>query len=105
MNDSIIVGVARIVLGLHGNASLKGKRGVLNRIKDRVRDRFNVAIAEVGALDAHERSVMAITCVSNDRNMAEKVLERVIRYIESIGEAELLADDVSVENYGGGFEV
>jgi uncharacterized protein YlxP (DUF503 family) len=103
--ERFVVGALRVVLAIHGNESLKGKRAVLNRIKARVLDRFNVSVAEVGSQDIHDTAVLGIAIVSNSDGYVHKTLEKVVRFIEGIGEAEVVADEVDIANYGGGFVV
>jgi uncharacterized protein YlxP (DUF503 family) len=91
----MVVGVCAIELALAENHDLKGKRSVLRSIKDRVRGRFNVSIAEVGDLDAWQRSVVAVACVSRDRERVERELAHVAAFVERLHLAEV--EDVSVE--------
>ena|ERR1051326_591841 len=77
------VGVARLALHLPENGSLKGKRMVLKSVTQRVRNRFNVAIAEVDTQDAWEMITLGIVCVSDDRRHANEMLSKVIDFIES----------------------
>ena len=77
------VGVARLELHLAENDSLKGKRMVVRSITQRVRNRFNVAIAEVDTQDAHRLATLAIVCVSEDRRHSNEMLDKVVDYIES----------------------
>ena len=100
--EHFIVGACRIVLMIHGNDSLKGKRGVLNRIKDRVMDRFNVSIAEVGAQDYHETAVLGIVAVSNSEPYLHSMLEKVVRFVENLGDAEVASDETEIVHFGGG---
>src|SRR5919199_5805037 len=77
------VGVARLTLHLAENASLKGKRMVLKSVTQRVRNRFNVAVAEVDTQDAWQVATLGIVCVSDDRRHANAMLSKVIDFIES----------------------
>ena len=77
------VGVAKITLRLAGSFSLKDKRRVVNSIRDRVRSRFNVAVAEVDQNDAWQTAVIGITCVSNSARHADQTLDNVLEFIES----------------------
>ena len=77
------VGVCTIELRLPGNASLKGKRSVVKSIVRRVRNEFNVSIAEIDALDAWQRAVLGVACVSNSAGVAHGQVERVVHWIES----------------------
>ena len=62
--------------------SLKGKRGVLGSICARVRNKFNVSIAEVGDHDSWQAATLGVTSVSNDPVIAEKMLAAVLDFIE-----------------------
>ena len=80
----MIVGICSIELRLAANHDLKGKRRVLKSVKDRVRDRFNVSIAEVGDLDAWQRSIIGVACVSKDRDQVESTLAHVAAFVEDL---------------------
>ena len=78
----MIVGICRVELRLPENGSLKGKRQVLRSIKDRVRGKFNVSIAEVDGQDLWQQAILGISCVSNNTGHANEVLSKVINFIE-----------------------
>jgi hypothetical protein len=77
------VGVCRIEFQIPGGDSLKAKRRVVSSIKDRVAQRFRVAIAEVGRLDSSRFGELGIACVSNDARHATSILTNVANFIES----------------------
>ena len=77
------VGVAKITLRLAGSFSLKDKRRVVNSVRDRVRSKFNVAVAEVDQNDAWQTAVIGVTCVSNNVRHADQTLDNVLAFIES----------------------
>ena len=77
------VGVAKITLHLPGCFSLKDKRRVVSSVRDRVRSKFNVAVAEVDQNDAWQTAVIGITCVSNNVRHADQTLDNVLAFIES----------------------
>jgi hypothetical protein len=68
------IGVLTLELRLEHSHSLKEKRHVLESLKDRLRHKFNVAVAEIDYQDMWQRSVVAAVTVSRDRAFAEKVL-------------------------------
>ena len=80
----MIVGVCAIELLLAENHDLKGKRRVLKSIKDRVRNRFNVSIAEVDDLEAWQRSTLGVACVSKDRAFVERTLAQVATFVDDL---------------------
>ncbi len=77
------VGVARVALRLAENSSLKGKRMVVKSVVQRVRHRFNVAIAEIDSQDAWELITLGVVCVSGDPRHANEMLSKVVDFIES----------------------
>ncbi len=77
------VGVAKITLRLAGSFSLKDKRRVVNSVRDRVRSKFNVAVAEVDQNDAWQTAVIGVTCVSNNVRHADQTLDKILAFIES----------------------
>jgi uncharacterized protein len=80
------VGIARITLFLPESHSLKEKRMVLRRVKDRVRNKFNVAIAEVDEHDVWQRAVVGLALVGNNRRFVESALDEVVRFVRSLAE-------------------
>ena len=80
---AVHVGVARVTLLIAENHSLKGKRMVVRSVIERVRNRFNVAIAEVETQDVHAMATLGIACVSGDGRHANEMLDKVVDFIES----------------------
>ena len=85
----MVVGTCRITLAIPENASLKGKRSVVRRVIARVRAVFNVAIAEVDALDAWDIAVLGFAVVGNDHRFVNQVLDKVVDHIEGLYLAEV----------------
>lgn len=77
------IGVARVALRLAENASLKGKRMVVRSVVQRVRNKFNVAVAEVDTQDAWDVATLGIVCLSEDRRHSNEMLNKIIDFIES----------------------
>jgi uncharacterized protein YlxP (DUF503 family) len=74
-------------LALPGCASLKEKRSVIRSLRDRLRNKFNVSVSETGLQDVHSRAELTIALVASDARMAESVLEKADRLVESHGGA------------------
>ncbi|MCC6343953.1 MAG: DUF503 domain-containing protein [Bryobacterales bacterium] len=72
-----VIGVLTLELHIEDSHSLKDKRHVVKGLKDRLRHRFNVSVAEIGGQDTWQRSVVAAVTVSGDRGYAEHVLQAV----------------------------
>jgi len=99
--NKVLVATGIVTLALHGNASLKGKRSVLNRVKTRVRNEFNVSIAEVGNQDLLQTAVLGMAAVSGDRVYLEGMMHKVVDFIGLIAAAEIAGVQVSIEVKGG----
>jgi hypothetical protein len=94
------VSAARVALGtvelhLPDVDSLKGKRHVLKGLKERVRNRFEVAVAEVDHHDSWQRATLAVACVSHDSRHANEVVDKAMDFIEANVDGRVI--DVSVE--------
>ena len=74
-------------LSLPGCASLKEKRSVVRSLKDRLRSRFQLSVAATGLQDVHARAELTIALVATDGRLAESVLEKADRFVESHGGA------------------
>ena len=77
------LGVCMIKLRLPENQSLKGKRQVLKSLTTRVRNKYNVAIAEVDDQDLWQLATLGIACVSNNAQQVDKVLAKVVDFISN----------------------
>jgi len=85
------VGVCIIELRLAENLSLKGKRRVLKSIITRVRNKFNVSIAEVADQNLWQLATLGICCVSNNSRYNNEVLSKVVDFVvDSRFEIEIL---------------
>jgi uncharacterized protein YlxP (DUF503 family) len=78
----MVVGVSQITLHLPGCHSLKDKRQIVKSIMARVRQRFELAIAEVDEQDRWQIAKLGVSCVSNSSQHIDEILGRVRRYIE-----------------------
>lgn len=85
-----------IELLLAENHSLKGKRQVVKSLKDRLRNRFNVAVAELEPLDDWRTAVLGLATVSKDRSMVEGTLQRALRFVEESHLAEVVDSDTEL---------
>jgi uncharacterized protein YlxP (DUF503 family) len=89
------VGVITFELRLDGSHSLKDKRHFVKGLKDRLRVKYNVAVAEIDYQESWQRGLVAAVTVSPDRPHAEKVLQSVEREAASLLGPLLV--DVTVE--------
>jgi uncharacterized protein YlxP (DUF503 family) len=89
-----ILGVLTLEIRMEHSHSLKEKRHVVKSVKDRLRERFNVSVAEIDHLDSWQASVIAAVTVSNDRVHAEQVLQAVEAHAAGILGGALAASSV-----------
>jgi uncharacterized protein YlxP (DUF503 family) len=85
----MVVGVCRVQLILPENHSLKGKRGVVRSICAQVRQKFNVAIAEVEDQDAWQVAGLGFAVISSDGRHADRMIAQIVDFIELRAEAQL----------------
>ncbi len=72
------------------NRSLKEKRMLLRRLFDRLRNQFNVSVAEVDFQDYWQRAAIAIVCVNTTAAGAQRTLQQALNLIDQLAEAELI---------------
>ena len=88
------VGVLTMELRIDHAHSLKEKRHVVKSLKDRLRHKFNVSVAEIDDQDLHNSAVIAAAVVSPSRDFAEKILRAVEEETASQLGAMLIRADV-----------
>ena len=86
----MIVGTGKIYLHANWVHSLKEKRMIVKSIIAKVRNKFNVSVAEIEDLDLHQSIVIGIVCVSNSTSLSSSIIQNVMNFIESNTEAEVL---------------
>ena len=79
----MVIGACSVELHLPGNGSLKGKRGILKPLLNRLRREFNLAAAEVAYLDVWQSAGVVLVTVANEPGRVQAVLERAVRWIET----------------------
>jgi uncharacterized protein YlxP (DUF503 family) len=92
----MIVGSLRVRLFLREARSLKDKRQVVLSIKDRLRNSFNVSVAEVEAQDKRQLVVLGIAMVSNEARQARDTLSRIVEALRKHPVAEFLDHQLEV---------
>ena len=84
------IGVLQLEIGIPDAMSLKDKRRVVKSLKDRIAHNHNVSVAEVGALDEHRRSIIAIAMVDNDSRYVESQLSKLVDFVRLNPQASLI---------------
>jgi len=94
----MVVGTMKIILHLHDNRSLKGKRKVVRSMVDKIKHKFNVSIAEVGSNDKWQRIELGVSAVGNDRRHIDTSLNNILSYMESLYLAEIVDSSLEIFN-------
>jgi uncharacterized protein YlxP (DUF503 family) len=95
----VVVGVLRLTLYLAESHSLKEKRGVLRKIKSRVRNEFNVSIAECDGQDLWQKTLLGVCQVGTDQAYVDGALRAVVRFIDDMHLAEVGEEEVEFLHY------
>lgn len=72
----------QVVLRLHASDSLKEKRLVVSSVKQRLRNRFNIAVAETGGYDSWREVILGVVTVGGERAMVDRELNAVTRFLD-----------------------
>ena len=90
------VGAGLIELHVHGSRSLKQKRGVVKSIIQRLRNRFNISVAEVDGQDTWQRAVLGLALVGGDAQGVRRRLGIAVEFVESLHLAEVRNSELEI---------
>lgn len=76
--------------------SLKEKRMVVKSITSKIRNKFNVSVAEIDAQDVHQTIVIGVCCVTTSKAHANSILDEVLNFVESNTEAEIVDSQIQI---------
>lgn len=91
----MIVGLLTLEIYLPYSHSLKEKRKTLNRIKDRLKKKYNVALAELDYLNKWQRSKIGLVTINIHKNTIEKIFQKIMLEIEENIEGEVLQKEIN----------
>ena len=89
------VGILKIKLHLPITNSLKGKRSIVQSTSNQIRNRFQVAVAEVDKNELWQIAVIGIVCVSNSSRHSSQVLDSVLQFVDS-SQVEITESQIDV---------
>ena len=92
----MIIAAALITLMIPGNDSLKGKRRVIKSLIERVRHKFDAAIAEVGDNDLWQKAKIGVALVGNDSQLLSSRLQQIMKFMENQHLAEIIDSQVEL---------
>ena len=93
---SMLIAVLTVEFSLHGNDNLKAKRRVANSLKQKVRNKFNVAIAEAGTEDSLTRLRLSVVSISNCETHLRSRMDKCCLMMEAVCPEEMTDSQVEI---------
>ncbi|MGD9014895.1 MAG: DUF503 domain-containing protein [Candidatus Omnitrophota bacterium] len=90
MDKTMVIAILKLILFINNSNSLKTKRMVLQSLKTRLRNRFNIAISEVGDEDKWQKSTLAIVGVQKEKRFMDRQFSQIINFIENFNQASIV---------------
>jgi uncharacterized protein YlxP (DUF503 family) len=90
------IGICTLYLTILDSQSLKEKRQALKSLKDQIRNKFNVSIAEVDAQNHRRQAQLGVVCVGRDAPNANSVLSQVVNFVEQFRLAEMVNYEIEI---------
>ncbi len=94
----MVVGLGTITFRLHDCRSLKGKRKIVKSIISRLRNNFNVSVAEVGSNDIYQKAVIGFSLVGNNRKVINSKIDKIFNLAEELNLAEIIDSEMEIIN-------
>lgn len=91
------LGVLTVSLHIPQAGSLKEKRMVLRKIKGRVKNKFNVSVAELDGFDKWQVATLAFAGIDNDNRHLDSCFQKLLSFLESMGDFYIC--EQQIENY------
>lgn len=92
----LVLGVLEIRMRLRSSHSLKEKRKVVRSLRDRIRARYNVSVAEVEDQELWQSIVLGVAAVGSDSGHVVKRLEEILKHVRNHPEAQFLNHDLEI---------
>lgn len=95
----MVIGVLQLDLRLHGPQNLKQKRGVIQKLLSRCRNRFPASCSEVGHQDLWQRTLLGFAVVSSSEKVVAPILARIEDELLASGEVDLVSINAEIIHY------
>ncbi len=92
----MFIGVCTFEVHVPESDSLKTKRHSIRSLKDRIRNKFNVSVAEVEDNDLWQKACLAVAAVSNDKAHLNKTLDHVLEMVRGVPELSILDYQIEI---------
>ncbi len=96
MSERLFIGRCNLDLHIENSQSLKSKRRVISSLKEKLKNRYNVAICEYGDLSLWQRAQLGIVTCGNDKHHVDSSLQAVLNYVSTFPAVLLLQHDSEV---------
>ncbi len=94
----MVIGLGVITFRLHGCRSLKEKRKIVKSIVSFLRNNYNASVAEVDLNDVHQRAMIGLALVGNDKKVINSRLDKIFNKVDALGIAEIIDTDMEIIN-------
>lgn len=94
----MIIGSGIITFRLHDCRSLKGKRKIVKSIISRLRNNFNVSVAEIGSNDIHQRAEIGFVLAGNNKAVINSKIDKIFNLADELGLAEIIDSKMEIIN-------
>jgi uncharacterized protein YlxP (DUF503 family) len=96
IDSRMLLGVCTINLYFPDSHSLKDKRSIIQSIKLRIRNKFNVSVSEINNHELWKNTTLGISCIGNEKSYLNDVLNEVIKFIERQNKLQLIDFKTSI---------
>ena len=93
----MVIGILRIELRIHDNRSLKGKRKIVKSMVEKLKNKFNASVAEIGS--KWQKIELGVSTVGYDRRHIDASLNNILAYLESLYLAEIVDSEIEILNF------
>jgi uncharacterized protein len=94
----MVAGIGNITFRLRDCRSLKGKRKVVKSIISRLRNNFNVSVAEVGSNDIYQKAIIGFALVGNNRKVINSKIDKIFNLADELNLAEIIDSEMEIIN-------
>ena len=94
--DQMVIGTGKIKFKLYGIDSLKGKRSIIKSIISRIRNKFNISIAETDFNDSYLWAEIGFAIIGNDSRVVNSMVDKVLNFAEELGLAEIADSQIEI---------
>ena len=94
----MVVGILKFALRISDAQSLKEKRKVVKSLIARIKNKFNVSIAEVGSNEKWQIAELGICAAGNDRRFINSTIDNILSYLDSIYIGEIISSHIEIIN-------